>query len=421
MRRTALGTDVFVGRAKPPANTATARTYGIISVVLEVERSTGQIVDAEIIMHSQCVRRFLGALLVGRSLASDLPAIAKEIEDRYHSTSQKAIIQALCDAGKKYEEAHQVLRVSRDPGLRLACFSIGSSNAYLRTGMKAAQETAARLGVIVDVFDGRFDAATQVAQVQAALRSGRYRAFVVYPIDGAAVTPVLVQAIQEKDLIVGVYNNPLGGRELNEGDALCEPGTVTFVGGQTHGVYTEWMRRIIEMAKEAWPDGTTAAVITGPKAGANAKNTDNVIGKLLPGSGIELVANRETDYTTEEAYRAAQEILRADPDLGLIISNYSGMTQGIVRAIHEAGLDGQVRVGDFGGSQWALDALRRGHIEMTAIMLPYTETQRAIEAVVDHAQGRDVPKFIDLTKHPSLPGTTFVSRANVDRFTPQYN
>jgi ribose transport system substrate-binding protein len=416
-----LSTDVFVGRAKPPANTATARVYGILSVVLEVERSTGQIVDAEIIMHSQSVRRFLGALLVGRNLASDLPAITTEIEERFHSTSQRAVIQALYDAGKKYVDVLQVSQPHGGPVLRIADFSLGMSNAYLRAGMKAAKETATRLGVIVDVFDGGFDAATQVAQMAAALSSDVYNAFIVYPVDSAVTTPILVQAIDEKGIVVGAYNNPLGGRDLNEGDALCEPGTVTFVGGQTHRVYMEWMQRIVQMAEEAWPEGVVAGCITGPKAGANGKNVDDVLGKLLPGSSIELVANRETDYTTAAAYETAKDILRAHPDLRLIISNYSGMTQGIVTAVREAGLYDQVRICDFGGSQWALDAVRRSELEMTAIMLPYTETERAIEAVVDHAQGRDVPKFIDLTKHPSLPGTTFVTRANANSFTPQYN
>jgi ribose transport system substrate-binding protein len=77
--------------------------------------------------------------------------------------------------------------------------------------------------------------------------------------------------------------------------------------------------------------------------------------RLLPGTGIDLVANEGTSYTMEEACKKAQAILQANRDLRFIISNYSGMTQGIVRAVREAGLQKQVKISDFSGSQWALN------------------------------------------------------------------
>jgi ribose transport system substrate-binding protein len=67
------------------------------------------------------------------------------------------------------------------------------------------------------------------------------------------------------------------------------------------------------------------------------------------------------------------------------------------------------------------NTVRRGEIELTAVMRPHVETERAIEAVYDHVQGREVPRFIDLTKDPCLPGTAFVTRENIDNFTAQYN
>jgi ribose transport system substrate-binding protein len=281
-------------------------------------------------------------------------------------------------------------------------------------------ETAVKVGATLDVYDAKFDAAVQVDQIESAIKSGRYNAFIVCPLDPLATTPILKEAINEKEVLVAVVNAPIGGRELCEGDDVWEPGTVTFVGGQTHDVYLEWIGRSIAMAKEACPEGGEVAAITGPKVGANGKNMDVALANLLPGTGIELVANEETDYTTAEGYQKAREVLASNPDLRFIFSNYSGMTEGIVRAVRQAGLQDQVRISDFGGSRWALNALRRGEIEMTAIMLPYTESEQAVRAVFDHSRGREVPRFINLTDDPSLAGDTFVTRDNVDRVTAQY-
>lgn len=304
--------------------------------------------------------------------------------------------------------------------LKIAFFSFGSGNSYLQAGIKGAEETAASLGADIQVFDGKYDTALQVDQIETALDSGRFNAVVVEPIDSTAPTAILKRAWEEGKVLVAVMNMPLGGREYKDGEDTWEPGTITYVGGQTHDIYIEWMDKIIEMAKAAYPDGGKAAAMSGPKTGANAKNFDDVLKRALPGTGIELVSNQETDYTTEKAYQVAQDVLQANPDLKYYISNYSGCTQGIVQAVKEAGLEKQVKIFDFGGNKWALDQVRNGSLEMTAMMLPYKETQRSVEALANYVSGKDVPKFINLTQDQSLPGSPFVTKENVAQYTAEY-
>jgi ribose transport system substrate-binding protein len=309
--------------------------------------------------------------------------------------------------------------VTKPSDLKFAFFSWGSGNSYLQAGMKGAKDAAAAMGASIEIFDGKYDPAVQIDQVETALSGGRFNAFAAEPADSAALTPIFKQAMADGTVLVSCLNIPLGGRDLNEGDALWEPGTVTFVGGQTHDIYAGWMQKIIDLALKAYPGGGKAAAITGPKIGANGKNIDDVMKKMLPGTGIDLIANQETDYTTAKAYQVAQDILQANKDLKYIISNYSGMTQGIVKAIQEAGRS-EVKVYDFGGNQWALDAVKSGDIEMTVVMLPYTEGYQSIEAIGQYITAQPVPKFINLTKDPSLPGTPYVTKDNVDQFKAQY-
>lgn len=100
-----MSTSLFVGHARPPASTATGQIYKVLSLVLEVDDNTGIIVDADVSTASPLSQKYLAHLLVGRNLMSELGVIARDIERSYHSASQKAVIQALNDAGQKYMSA----------------------------------------------------------------------------------------------------------------------------------------------------------------------------------------------------------------------------------------------------------------------------------------------------------------------------
>ncbi|MGZ5372412.1 MAG: DUF3870 domain-containing protein [Aeromicrobium sp.] len=60
-------------------------------------KTTGTIVSADVNVASPVSRQYLVSLMVGRNVMGDLAEISKEIEHDYHSTSQKAILQALHD------------------------------------------------------------------------------------------------------------------------------------------------------------------------------------------------------------------------------------------------------------------------------------------------------------------------------------
>jgi hypothetical protein len=100
-----LSTALFVGHAKPPANSVTAQLYKVLSLVVEVDLATGTIVAADVTVSSPLARDFLVRLLVGRNLMGELGLITREIERDYHSASQKAIVQALNDVGNKFMSA----------------------------------------------------------------------------------------------------------------------------------------------------------------------------------------------------------------------------------------------------------------------------------------------------------------------------
>ncbi len=300
--------------------------------------------------------------------------------------------------------------------LRIALFSAGTNNEYLQAGIAGAQAAAAAVGAQIDVFDGKFDPQEQFNQLQTALTSGKYNAFVVEPNDGNLVCDLLTGEVAAAGILVSVFNQPICDRATKPGDEVYQPGTVTYVGGQTLDVYEAWIDQIIGEN----PDGAKIAVISGPDLNANTINLNTALERFAAAPGFEIVANQKTDYSTPKAYEAAQAILQANPDLDVVISNYSGMTQGIVKAAEGADKIGKIKIYDMGGNKWALDAVKGAQISQTVMFLPRQEGYDAVQAVIDFVSGLQVQPFINLTKSSVLPGTPYVTIDNVADFTAEY-
>jgi ribose transport system substrate-binding protein len=303
--------------------------------------------------------------------------------------------------------------ISDPRDLKIAYFSAGSSNSYLQAGIAEAKATAAELGAELDVFDGQFSPQTQFDQMQSAMTSGKYNAFAVEPNDGNLVCNLLTQQASAKNIMVSVFNLPICGRATNIGEQTWEPGTVNYVGGQTIDVYEDW----VEQVKTDHPQGAKIALISGPDLNANTIAFFEAAKAFDDDNRYEVVARQTTDYTTPKGFEAAQTILQANPDLDVIMSNFSGMSRGVVQATsNKPG----VAVYDFGGDTWALDSVRNGTLTSTVMMLPTLESRKAIEAFADIVAGKETPRFVNLAKSESLPGTPFVTKDNVDQFTAEY-
>lgn len=302
--------------------------------------------------------------------------------------------------------------VSDPADLKIAYFSAGTSNSYLQASIDEAKKVAKELGAKIDIFDGGFNAQSQFDQMQQALTSGKYNAFAVEPNDGNLVCDILTQEAPKKKVLVSVFNLPICGRATNTGAETYEPGTITYVGGQTLDVYENWVQSVIDSNK----GGAKIGLISGPDLNANTIAFFKAAKAFAKEKRFEVVAQQTTDYTTPKAFNAAQTMMQANPDLDVIMSNFSGMTRGVVEAVGKK----KVQIFDFGGDTWALDQVKAGTLTSSVMMLPRLETRAALEGLADYVRGKDVPKFINLTESTELPGTPFATADNVGEFTAQY-
>lgn len=335
------------------------------------------------------------AVLLGMlAMAGASPAFAQDASCKPHSV----------DLGG------QSLDVGCGP-LKIAFLSAATNNVYLQAGIRGAQDAAAAHGVTVDVFDGNWDPLTQYNQVQNILTGGDHSAILAEMTDGNQACKILTEDAPAAGVLVAVANQTLCGRSSNEGDELWSPGTLTFVGGsQGRSEFRSWLLGIAESN----PGPQKVAIVTGPDLNANTINTDLALEEVkVAYPEFQIVGVVRTDYSVLQGNEKTLPLLLANPDLTLLVSNYSDMTRGAVQALQQAGMGDKVMVYDYGGNEWAFGAVKAGQIHSTNTVTPYTEMYKAVEALARAWKGEPVDRYIPLP-------TTAVTVANVDTVSPEY-
>ena len=295
-------------------------------------------------------------------------------------------------------------------GLRLAFFSVGGNNTYLKAGMDGARAAAEKNGADIEVFDGQFDSAKQLNQVMTAVSSGDYDGFVIEPNNSQQLCSAVKAAIRA-DISVGITNVPACDAPY---DGVLD-GTAIFVGGQSPAVYTQWLSQGKDEGSGKF------GVLNGPAVHGNTTRAREVLDEIegqFP--DWEEIGFDYTDYQASVALAKTQAMLQKHPDLKALYSSYAGHTPGIISAVRAAGKQDQVKIYDLGGDKTMFEALKKGDIASTEVYLPYEEQYRAVQAVVAEASGMDeldgvkVGQFWDLTKDPKLKGLdAFVSKDKI--------
>jgi ribose transport system substrate-binding protein len=298
--------------------------------------------------------------------------------------------------------------------LKIAFFSLGTSNTYLVKAQDGVVSEAQKYGLSVHIYEANFNAVTQYDQLATALSSGSYNAFIIDPVSGQPICSEIKQAISKHILVVTAILPACSLYTLN-GVAQWEPGEVANVGGQT----PDWWDGFFQYIAAQNPNGGKVIILTGPTADSLTAQTDTAAKKELPASKFTIVSNQATDYTTADGYKVAYAALEANPSANILISNYSGVTLGVVSAAKALGRLSSLKIYDAGGTTQIMDLVKAGEVQASYILLPYREATESVKALVDYVEGKPVPKFINpyTSSDPVLPhGQLWITKANVDQF-----
>ncbi len=278
--------------------------------------------------------------------------------------------------------------------VNVAFFGFAAANGFAQATWAGVQEAAEEMCATARFFDPNFDSATQVAQIQDAITSGEFQAFVIQSNDGNSVVPVVEEAVAAGIVVVGEFT-PIG----TDYDSI-EPqveGMTSYVGTSIvdNG---EGLAELGLMACESLGvDPCKVAYLQGFRAlPLDNARTDAVL-KGLEAGGAEVVASPEGGYTQATGLAAAQDVLQANPDVNVIIGSSQAIL-GAEQAVNDAGLAGQVALIGNGAPRQAVAAVKEDRWFAIWADAETSAGKEAAAVAIRAVRGEEVPSSVDTTK-----------------------
>jgi ribose transport system substrate-binding protein len=268
----------------------------------------------------------------------------------------------------------------------IAFFGFARANSFANATFTGIEEYAAENNATVEFYDGAFDSAAQVQQIQDATTSGRFKVYIIQANDGAAVVPAVEAAVAAGITVVAEFT-PIGTAY-----DTAEP--------QVEGIYSmvdvparsgEALATMgLEACTEAGADPCKVAYLQGNAAlPLDNTRTESAVAALKAG-GAEVVDNFQGGYTSDEGRTAVQDLLQSHPDVNVIIGSSQAIAGG------ESLVDTtKVKLVGNGGSRQAVEAVQAGRWYATYY---YDEVQNGYEAAkigVTVARGGEAEKTVD--------------------------
>ncbi|MGX5654489.1 substrate-binding domain-containing protein [Geodermatophilus nigrescens] len=211
------------------------------------------------------------------------------------------------------------------------------------------------------VAEGTNDVSTQISQVETFINDG-VDAIVLLPFDGAAMTPVALQAMEAGIPVINVdreFDSPFAARTTVLGD--------NYGMGVSAGTY------VCEQLGDN-PDAVVAE-IAGIDSLPLTQDRSQGFADALAECGLDVDNRVAADFTVEGGEEAASNLLQAAPQIDAIWNHDDDQGVGVLAAIESAGRDEFFMVGGAGSAN-AMRAIQEGNSVLQATVI-YPSTQAA--------------------------------------------
>jgi ribose transport system substrate-binding protein len=287
--------------------------------------------------------------------------------------------------------------------------TIGFSAPAADHGWMAGITEAARAAaeeyedVELQVAEGTNDVGTQISQVETFINDG-VDAIVLLPFDGAALTPVALQAMEAGIPVINVdreFNSPFAARATILGD--------NYGMGVSAGTY------ICEQVGDN-PDAIVAE-IAGIDSLPLTQDRSQGFADALEECGLDVDNRVAADFTVEGGEEAAANLLQAAPQIDALWNHDDDQGVGVLAAIENAGRDEFIMVGGAGSAN-AMRAIEAGDSVLQAtVIYPHTQAADGIRLARLVAQEKNVADLVS----PEVPrritlNAPVVTADNVDQY-----
>lgn len=272
--------------------------------------------------------------------------------------------------------------------VRIALFG-PAANTYVAATYKGMKSVADKEGATITRVDSGFDASKQYNQIQDAITSKQFDAFVIIPLDAVGLVPVVKQAIAahiavvNTDLALGPNQSTFKPQVPGETGVVIDPPTLRGT----------WLGQLIVQACKGF-DPCKVGFIAGVAALPLEKAVIYKVNEILARNpSIKLVSYQDGgNYLAAGGFSVAQNMLQAHRDLNVLVSSSDQMGEGALLAVHDSGLEGKVRLVASGGSCPGVKNVEDGKWFGTVISFPYDEGVLGAKLAIDGARGAKTSK-----------------------------
>lgn len=279
-------------------------------------------------------------------------------------------------------------------GTRIGGVSKTLTNEYWRTLGEGYSSAAQKYGVQVSYLAAanEDDQLGQLSIAETMITEG-YSALLASPQSDANLQAAFDEAAQK--------NIPF----INVNDAVM-PLTRYYVGcvQRDNGV------RVANWFIKNCPEGGKVAVIEGqPGVYAAKQRTDGFTATISASGKFEVVASVPANWSREQAYNAATNILQRTPDLLGFYVNNDGMALGVVEAVKAAGRLGKTLVFGTDGISDAYNSIKNGELSGTVDSFPLLTGQVSMEVALRILGGQDLPRVVSTPQ-------ALITKDNAEKF-----
>lgn len=303
----------------------------------------------------------------------------------------------------------KVVKISKP--LHIAYFDSASTNALGSNQQLEVNKLAKKYGLDVTDFDAAFNATTQFNQIQSAIESHKYNVLLTFPVDGETICRILSVTAPAQNILVSDFDQPLCGRFVHEGTQLWQQGTLNYISGyNTRATFRSWFEEAAKLNTGPQNVGVLEGVITDGDSQDVAQDMQ-IFKTEHP--NFHFLSRLNTAYTAETGYQQALAMLHAHPNIRLIMSDASAITQGAARAIQQLGLQHKVKIADYGAAKEIVPLIKSGIVEFSMPARPRTEADYVFKQLLDAVDGKTVPRFTNIP-------APFITKSNVNSYKPEY-
>jgi ribose transport system substrate-binding protein len=284
--------------------------------------------------------------------------------------------------------------------VEVAFFTV-AGNTYLEASTEEMQKVADACGANLTLIDNGFDPQKQFNNIQDAITTGKYDAFIVTAIDNAGVVPAIEDAIAAGIKVVAT-DTPIGG-DLTTTDIQVEGVSGSII--RPASILAENQRDAILTLCEGkdpcvvvWLPGALATVFDQSlKAIFDQMATEN--------PNIQFITGPEGFYTADPAFTGMQDLLTANEKIDVVVT-VDQQALGAEKAIDDAGRTGEMQIIGGGGAEPAVTAVAEGRWYATPNFVPRDEGREAMEMAIIAARGGTIDSparfSLDYTESPAV-------------------